>query len=418
MSTLRDDAMSIIHESIKAVLPDAAVARALNNKEITTDVVLVAIGKASWNMAKAAKETLGSKVKRGIVITKYHHSGGPIESCDIIEAGHPLPDKNSVLGATKVLEMVSRLTPDDHVVFLISGGGSSLFEKPLDGVSLEDITDLTNQLLGCGADIVEMNTIRKHLSAVKGGRFAQQCNGAKIYTVVLSDVVGDKLDAIASGPASPDGTTSADALQILKKYNIPVGNHLVEALGKETPKTIENCETVVTGNVAALCQAAAKSAEKFGYSSIMLSTSVDCEAKEMGRILASKVKELKTGVNSEFSPKPPCAIIYGGETVVRLTGNGKGGRNQEVALAAALGIEGIEDVVVFSFGSDGTDGPTDAAGGMVDGLTSARIRAGSIVPQESLANNDSYHALKVSGDLIVTGPTGTNVNDLMVVLCK
>ncbi|MEI7829910.1 MAG: glycerate kinase [Prolixibacteraceae bacterium] len=418
MCNLRDDAMRIIHESIKAVLPDAAVTRALNNKKFTTDVVLVAIGKASWNMARAAKETLGSKIKRGIVITKYHHSGGPIESCEIIEAGHPLPDKNSVLGATKVLEMASQLTPDDQVVFLISGGGSSLFEKPLDGVSLEDIADLTNQLLGCGADIVEINTIRKHLSAVKGGRFALQCNGAKIYTIILSDVVGDKLDAIASGPASPDGTTSVDALQILRKYNIKVENHLVEALGQETPKTIANCETVVTGNVEALCQAAAKNAEKLGYSSLIFSTSVACEAREMGGILASKVKELKSGSHDEFLPKPPCAFIYGGETVVRLMGSGKGGRNQEVALAAAMGIEGIENAIVFSFGSDGTDGPTDAAGGMVDGQTAARIRAGSIVPEESLTNNDSYNSLKISGDLIVTGPTGTNVNDLMVVLCK
>jgi glycerate 2-kinase len=418
MHNLRDDAMRIIRESIKAVLPDVAIARAIKNKEFTTNVVIVAIGKASWNMAKAAKEVLGSKVKRGIVITKYHHSGGPIESCEIIEAGHPLPDGNSVLGATRVLEMVSELTSDDQVIFLISGGGSSLFEKPLDGVTLEDIMDLTSQLLGCGADIIEMNTIRKHLSAVKGGRFARQCNGAKIYTIILSDVVGDKLDAIASGPASPDGTTSADAFRILEKYNIPVGNHLIEALMQETPKTIANCETVITGNVTALCQAAAKSAEKLGYSSIVLSTSVGCEAWEMGGILASKVKELKSGSYSEFMPKPPCVIVYGGETVVRLMGSGKGGRNQEVALAAALGIEGIEDAVVFSFGSDGTDGPTDAAGGMVDGDSAARMRAESIVPEESLANNDSYHALKASDDLIVTGPTGTNVNDLMVILCK
>jgi hydroxypyruvate reductase len=418
MHNLRDDAMRIIRESIKAVLPDVAIARAIKNKEFTTNVVIVAIGKASWNMARAAKEVLGSKVKRGVIITKYLHSGGPIESCEIIEAGHPLPDENSVLGATKVLEMVTRLTPNDQVIFLISGGGSSLFEKPLDGVSLQDISDLTNQLLGCGADIVEMNTIRKHLSAVKGGRFAQQCNGAKIYTIILSDVVGDKLDAIASGPAYADGTTSADAFRILEKYNIPVGNHLIEALRQETPKTIANCETVITGNVTALCQAAAKSAEKLGYSSIVLSTSVGCEAREMGGILASKVKELTSGSYSEFMPKPPCAIVYGGETIVRLMGSGKGGRNQEVALAAALGIEGIEDAVVFSFGSDGTDGPTDAAGGMVDGDSAARMRAESIVPEESLANNDSYHALKASDDLIVTGPTGTNVNDLMVILCK
>ncbi len=418
MNTLREEAMIIIHESVQAVLPDTAVQIALRNKEFEAGLVLVAIGKAAWNMAKAAKAVLGSKVKRGIVITKYDHSGGPIENCEIIEAAHPVPDENSVLGTTKVLEMVSGLTADDQVIFLISGGGSSLFEKPLDGVSLEDIRELTGRLLGCGADIIEINTIRKHLSAVKGGRFARQCNGAKIYTIILSDVVGDRLDAIASGPASADSTTSADALRILKKYNLPVGSQLEEALGNETPKIIEHCETIVTGNVAALCLAAEKAAGKLGYSTVVLSTTIDCEAKEMGKLLASKVKEIQSARKSQFVPEPPCAVIFGGETIVRLTGNGKGGRNQEVALAAALEIEGMEDVVVFSFGSDGTDGPTDAAGGLVDGQTLARMRAGSIVPEDSLANNDSYHALKASGDLIITGPTGTNVNDLMVILCR
>ncbi len=418
MNAVRDDAMIIIGEAIKAVLPEAAVVKALQNKKIKTDVVLIAIGKAAWNMANAAKDTLGAKIRKGTVITKYNHSKGSIENCEIIEAGHPIPDQNSVLGATKVLEMVSGLTPDDQVIFLISGGGSSLFEKPLDGVSLEDIIDITNLLLSCGADIVEINTIRKHLSAVKGGRFARQCGGAKIFAIVLSDVVGDKLDAIASGPAYPDSTTSLEAFNILRKYDIQIGDHLVKALGNETPKTIENCETVVTGNVTALCESAAKSAQKLGYSPLVLSTCVDREAKEYGKYLASVVREIKSGSYSDFAPKPPCAIISGGETIVRLTGNGKGGRNQEVALSAAMGIEGFEDVVVFSVGSDGTDGPTDAAGGMVDGDTASRMRSAAVIPEVYLENNDSYNALKASGDLIMIGPTGTNVNDLMVILCK
>lgn len=416
MKTIRLDAGTIIDESIRAVLPEAAVITALKEKKINQEVVLVAIGKAAWNMAKAASEILGSKVRGGVVVTKYGHSKGPIKGSEIIEAGHPIPDENSILGATKALELVSGLTPEDLIILLISGGGSALFEKPLEGVSLEDMMWITNQLLSCGADIIEINTIRKHLSAVKGGRFAQQCGGANIYAIVLSDVVGDKLDTIASGPAYPDGTTSADAFRILRKYNIRIGNHLAEALGRETPKTVANCETVITGSVTALCDAAAKCAGTLGYAPLILSTSIDCEAKEMGRFLAAKVKEIKE--NGVTSPKPPCAIIAGGETVVRLTGNGKGGRNQEVALAAATGIEGMEDVVVFSFGSDGTDGPTEAAGGMVDGQSIARMRAMSIDPEDCLANNDSYHALEASGDLIVTGPTGTNVNDLMVVLCR
>ncbi len=418
MNTLRDDAKIIIDESIKAVLPEAAVIKALHAREINADVVLVAIGKAAWNMAKAAKDTLGSKVKSGIVITKYGHSQGPIENCEIIEAGHPIPDEKSVLGATKALELVTNLTPEDQVVFLISGGGSALFEKPLDGVSLQDIMNMTSQLITCGADIVEINTIRKHLSAVKGGRFAQQCGGAKIYAIVLSDVVGDQLDAIASGPAYPDSTTSQEALRIIEKYNLQVGKNVIRALEKETPKIVQNCETVVTGNVTALCAAAAKNAEKLGYAPLVLSTSIDCEAKEFGKFLASVVREIKSLNFNKYAPKPPCAIIAGGETIVRLTGNGKGGRNQEIALSAALGIEGLENVLVFSLGSDGTDGPTDAAGGMVDGSTLARMRADSVIPELSLANNDSYQALKASGDLILTGPTCTNVNDLMVILCR
>lgn len=418
MNRLREEAMIIIKESIAAVLPEAAVAEALNRKIFNTGVVLVSIGKAAWNMARAAKDSLGSQVKKGIVITKYGHSGGPIENCEIIEAGHPVPDTNSVLGTEKVLGMVSTLTSDDQVIFLISGGGSALFEKPLEGVSLEDIRHLTSQLLGCGADIIEMNTVRKHLSAVKGGRFAVQCGSANIYAIVLSDVVGDKLDTIASGPAYPDASTSAEAFGILKKYNIRIAENLTEALKKETPKVIKNCETVVTGSVTALCSAAVKSVEKLGYSSLVLSATADGEARETGKFLASVAREIKKEGKNEFGLKPPCAIIAGGETIVRLTGTGKGGRNQETALSAALGIEGMEDVVILSVGSDGTDGPTDAAGGIVDGQTAARIRAASILPEVSLTNNDSYHALKASGDLIMTGPTGTNVNDLMVILCR
>ncbi len=418
MRAIRDDAMIIINESIKAVLPEAAVVKALIQKEFNGNIVLVAIGKAAWNMAKAAQEALGSKVRKGIVVTKYGHSKGQIENCEIVEAGHPVPDKNSVLGAEKVLDLVSGLTAEDQIIFLVSGGGSALFEKPMDGVSLEDIRNVTSQLLSCGADIVEINTIRKHLSAVKGGRFAQRCGKAKIYTIVLSDVVGDKLDAIASGPAYPDSSTSAEAFRILEKYKIRIGDHLVKALEEETPKTIENCETVVTGSVTALCEAAANSAQKLGYSPLIVSTSIDREAKEYGNYLASVVKEIKSGNLSETAIKPPCAIISGGETVVHLRGNGKGGRNQEVALAAAIGIEGMSNVVVFSVGSDGTDGPTDAAGGMVDGGTVSRMKAASVSPEDSLANNDSYQALKSSGDLIITGPTGTNVNDLMVILCR
>ena len=417
MNTVREDALVIIKESIAAVLPEAAVIKALNQKCFDGGIVVIAIGKAAWNMANATKNTLGEKISRGLVLTKYHHSMGPIEGFEIIEAGHPIPDENSVLGASKALGMVENLTEKDNVIFLISGGGSAIFEKPMEGVAIDDIMDITNQLLSCGADIVEINTVRKHLSAVKGGRFASQCGKASIYAIVLSDVIGDRLDSIASGPAYPDNSTSQEALTIIDRYKLQVPEHLIEVLNIETPKEVKNCETVITGSVSALCEAAAASAEKLGYKSMIVSSTLDCEAKEAGKFMASMAREITQGKNTSFL-KPPCAIIAGGETIVRLMGNGKGGRNQELVLSAALGIQGLKDVVVFSVGSDGTDGPTDAAGGMVDGLTTERIRASKIEPEVYLDNNDSYNALNASGDLIIIGSTGTNVNDIMVVLCK
>lgn len=414
MATIREDALMIIQESIKAVLPERAVMKALENKNFSGDVVVISIGKAAWNMAYAAKEKLKQKVSKGIIVTKYEHSKGPIEGFEIIEAGHPVPDENSVIGATKALELVSNLNDGDSVIFLVSGGGSAIFEKPMEGIALEDIMDLTNQLLGCGADIVEINAVRKHLSDVKGGRFALHCK-ANIYAIVLSDVLGDRLDSIASGPAYPDKSTSEEALNVIKKYKLQVSEQVLKILKIETPKEINNCETVITGSVSQLCSAASKVAEDLGYHPLLLTSTLDCEAREAGRFLAAIGREIKKGTGL----KPPIAVIMGGETVVRLRGKGKGGRNQELCLSAALGIEGIKDLVIFSVGSDGTDGPTDAAGGIVDGETAARIRMSSVIqPEVYLDKNDSYNALKASGDLVITGSTGTNVNDLMVLLCK
>lgn len=416
MNSIREDAFKIIEESIRAVLPEEAVIRALEKKTFEgSSIVVVAIGKAAWNMAKAAKSVLGTRVTRGIVITKYKHSKGPIEGFEIIEAGHPIPDENSVRGASKALEMVGELNEKDHVIFLISGGGSALFEKPMEGIMLEDIMDITDQLLGCGADIVEINTVRKHLSAVKGGRFAQHCGKADIYSIVLSDVIGDRLDSIASGPAYPDSSTSEEALNVIKKYKLQISEDLIKVIKLETPKAVDNCETVITGSVTALCRAASQVAEGLKYKPVFLSSTLGCEAREAGRFMAAIAREIRLG-NSDI--KPPCAVIVGGETVVRISGTGKGGRNQELSLSAAMGIEGLKDVVLFSLGSDGTDGPTDAAGGIVDGETTKRILETCIEPEVYLDNNDSYHALKASGDLIMTGSTGTNVNDLIVLLMR
>lgn len=418
MTTIREDALRIIKESIKAVLPEVSVIKALENKKFKGNTVVIAIGKAAWNMANATKQTLGPIISKGIIVTKYEHSKGPIEGFEIIEAGHPVPDENSVKGATKALELVKDLTEKDNVIFLISGGGSAIFEKPMDGVTLEDIMDITSQLLSCGADIVEINTIRKHLSAVKGGKFAAQCGNANIYAIVLSDVIGDRLDSIASGPAYPDSSTSKEALNIIERYKLQISDELRVILNIETPKIVENCETIITGSVSALCEAVSSNAEKLGYRSIVLTSTLDCEAKDAGRFMASIAREV-SGINKDKAfIQPPCAVIVGGETVVRLVGSGKGGRNQELALAAAMGIEGIDNVVIFSLGSDGTDGPTDAAGGIVDGSTIDRIRLSKIEPEVYLDNNDAYNALKASGDLIITGSTGTNVNDVVVLLCK
>lgn len=415
---LRHDAQQIIDESIKTVLPEAAVIKALGERKFGAGVLVIAIGKAAWRMAHAATQVLGNQIRTGLVVTKYGHVLGSIDRFEIIEAGHPLPDANSVRAADRALEMLTQLQPDEEVLVLISGGGSALFEKPLAGLSLAEIAEITSQLLACGASIAEINTVRKHLSAVKGGRFAQSCGGAKLYTIVLSDVLGDRIDTIASGPTCPDSSTSGEALEIVVKYRLKTSEKLVEALKTETPKAIANSKIRVAGNVASLCTAAAMEAEKLGYQAVILSSSVDGEAREFGQFLASVLREMKNRRWNHYALKPPLALIFGGETVVRLKGNGRGGRNQELALAAAIGIEGLDDVLIFSLGSDGTDGPTDAAGGMVDGGSVARMRAGCVDPEQFLNNNDSYNALKASGDLLITGPTGTNVNDLMVILCR
>ena len=412
---MQSDAKQIIADSIAAVLPDAAVRRALKGRVFPHGAVLVAIGKAAWRMAHAACDVLDGQVKKGVVITKYGHSEGPIDGLLIIEAGHPVPDKNSVLGAERALELVLGLTEEDTVVFLVSGGGSALFEKPLEGCSLDDLAGITGQLLACGAEITEINTIRKHLSAVKGGRFGQACAPARVLSVILSDVLGDPLDAIASGPAVPDRSSSADAAKIVAKYGLDMPPHILKLLEKETPKALKGVESVVTGNVNELCEAAARSAAALGYTPLLLTTTMNGEAREMGRMLASIAQEIR---RSGRPAKPPCAVIAGGETIVHVRGKGKGGRNQELALAAAEGLDGLPHVCLFSLGSDGTDGPTDAAGGMVTGEFARACRAHGLSIHEALESNDAYPLLEQMDALIRTGPTGTNVNDVAVLLIK
>jgi glycerate 2-kinase len=413
--TIQQDARAIIDAAIAAVLPGAAVKDALAEMPGDRPVYMVAIGKAAWTMAEAACEALGERLKAGVVVTKYGHAKAPLERVEVIEAGHPVPDEHSVLGAARAMALVEKLGAGDRVLLLVSGGGSALFEMPLDGVTLEDIASVTRQLLASGADIAEINAVRKHLSAVKGGRFAEACAPAEVISIVLSDVIGDSLDAIASGPAHPDGTTSRDALCIVEKYGVKLTGATMEALRRETPKALDNVTTRIIGNVKRLCAQAAETARALGYEPMILTTTLDCEARDAGSFLAAIAREIRA---SGRPVKAPCAVILGGETVVHLRGSGRGGRNQELALSAALGIQGLADVAVFSVGSDGTDGPTDAAGGLVTGDFVETCRAKGLSPEAYLQNNDAYAILGAAGGLIFTGPTGTNVNDLTVLLCR
>ena len=403
---LYQEALQFTDSAIQAVKPDAAVKRALSEMPHSGRIFLVAAGKAAWQMADAAVKTLG-QMEDGVVVTKYGHVKAEIPGVRCYEAGHPVPDANSFAATEKALELVHGLHPEDTVLFLLSGGGSALFEKPL--ISGEELQEITAQLLASGADIVEMNTIRKRLSGVKGGRFASACAPAKVFSIVLSDILGDPLDMIASGPAVPDTSTCAQALAIAEKYRLKLSEQAQALLKQETPKTLDNVTTRITGSVRELCAAAAAACWERGYEPILLTDRLCCEAREAGSFLGSIVR-------THAGRGKKLAYIAGGETVVHLTGNGLGGRNQELALAAAPALAGLEHCCVFSVGSDGTDGPTDAAGGYVDGQTDAALRTAGWDVFAALQNNDAYHALQAIGSLLITGPTGTNVNDVSVAL--
>ncbi len=387
-------------------------------EKINTDTrfTVVSIGKAAWRMANACSSYLKDSIKCGYVITKYGHSKGNIPGFEIFEAGHPIPDSNGIAATKYVLGKTSDMTESDTVLFLVSGGGSALFESPLEGISLEDIRVLTDKLLKSGASIGEINCVRKKLSRIKGGGFLNIVSPAKVITLSLSDVLGDDPATIASGPTVPDGTDNGNVRNILSKYKINANDSIRAAL--ETRAEIKSCsksDYKIIGSLDRACDAACNICRELGYEPFMLSSAVDCEAREAGKFLASIAKSVsanKTGF------KKPVAFILGGETVVTIKGNGKGGRNQELSLSAAISIRGLHDVIIASVGTDGTDGPTDAAGGIVSGDSVERMLKNGIVPEKYLENNDSYTALSANGDIVKTGPTGTNVNDLMFILCK
>lgn len=405
--SLREDANRVMQAALTAALPDTAVAKALDGADLGPGkLILVAAGKAAWQMAKAAVDHLGDRIDGGVVVTKYDHSKGPLGNLDIFEAGHPVPDENSFRATQAAIDAVSGLNKEDTVLFLLSGGGSALFEKPL--IPPADLDRLTHELLASGADIVEMNTVRKRFSAVKGGKFAALCAPAKVFSVVLSDIIGDPLDMIASGPAYPDSSTEAQARAVAEKYHLTLTEEMRALLAVETPKSLDNVETHITGSVRQLCAAGAAACRDLGYEPMVLTASLSCVAREAGAFLAN-IAQYHAGGGKKL------AFLAGGETVVHLTGHGLGGRNQELALAAAPGIVGL-NAAVFSLGSDGTDGPTDAAGGYVDGQTAQRLMDQGVDIFQVLQENDAYHALQACDGLIMTGPTGTNVNDVSVLL--
>lgn len=411
---LRKDAEKIYTGAIRACLPDSAVRAALRPFVLPTGrLILVAVGKAAWRMARCAVDVIKNekhgRIDIGAVITKYGHSEGDIPGVEIYEAAHPVPDSAGISATERILKITENLTEDDTVLFLVSGGGSSLFESPY--CSLEELSYITESLLFSGADISEINAVRKHISRVKGGRFAEHIYPAKVFSVLLSDVIGNRADIIASGPCTTDLSTSRDAAAVLEKYGIEVSRKAREALMRETPKEITNAHNIISGSVTELCRAAEREALELGYRTKILRDDEEGIARELGASLGRLAVE-------KCDTDTPLAFIVGGETVVKVKGNGLGGRNQEIALAASSVIAGYNNVALLSVGSDGTDGPTDAAGGFVSGQSYYDMLRAGINPLDSLENNDSYKALGAVGSLILTGPTGTNVNDLTVVLIR
>lgn len=437
--------MQLLRAALDAVDPYAAVRRALRTEgdhlevgERTYDlsryrrVIVVGGGKASAPMAVAVEDALGGRVSAGLVNVKYGHvlpSEGRATATRVIEineAGHPIPDERGVEGARRMAELLSSADGGDLVICLISGGGSALMALPVEGVTLGDKQQLTDLLLRCGATINEMNAVRKHLSLSKGGGWARMAQPADVIALILSDVVGSPLDVIASGPTAPDTSTFADAWWVLQKYQLvdqvapAIRERLrrgVEGLVEETPRPEDDLfrkvNNVVIGSNEIAARAALRKAEELGFNVMLLSTYVQGEAREVARVMAAVAKEI---VHSGSPVPRPACVIAGGETTVTIRGAGKGGRNQELALAAAVEADGLEDVVIVGAATDGNDGPTDAAGAIASGATVSRARALGLDARKLLSDNNSYELFGKLGDLIVTGPTNTNVNDLTLVL--
>ncbi len=396
-----------------------------------TRVFVIGGGKAAAPMAGALVRILGKRLTQGVLVTKYGHAldvEGPSSPLHhhsarirFVEAGHPVPDQSSVEGAQAVADLAMQATSRDLVICLISGGGSALLTLPVPGLTLGDLQKLTDSLLRSGATINELNTVRKHCSQLKGGNLAQLAAPADVVTLVLSDVVGDPLDVIASGPTVPDPTTVSDAQDVLERYDI-LGAGDPRSFLQETPKpgdaAFERVHHVIVGSNRQGAKAAVREARSLGFDSWLLSTYIEGEAREVAKVAAGLAK----GVRVDGDPvAPPACLVWGGETTVTVRGDGKGGRNQELALAAALALDGWSHILIMALATDGTDGPTDAAGAVATGDTIRRARELGLDPWAALEGNDSYHFFQAlddgrQGGLIRTGATGTNVNDLLFLL--
>ncbi len=403
---------------------------------------IIGFGKASCQMAGAVEGSIDNNlITNGIVITKYGHgisqesgvrsqeSGGRRQKSKIkiYEAGHPIPDEKGIRATRESISLLKKADKDTLILCLISGGGSALFVSPYNGITLDKKQRITELLLKAGADITELNAVRKHISKVKGGRLAEIAYPATIITLILSDVMGDKLDVIASGPTAPDTTTFSDALDVISKFKLveKIPERVIDILIKgkqglipETPKEdnhiFKNIKNIVIGNNLQALNAAKEKAQSLGVKAEIISSNISGEARDAGKWLAEKAIESK-GTKAQRHKGARC-LISGGETTVTVRGNGKGGRNTELALSFAGAIEGVEGITMLSAGTDGTDGPTDAAGAIVDGRTIAKAKSLGLDPESYLNNNDSYNFFKETDSLLITGPTGTNVMDVQIIL--
>ncbi len=438
---MRELAIQIFYSALRAVDPFMLVSHYADQIRVEykrggyKNFIVVGAGKAAYHMAKGAEEALYDLINYGVVITKYGHAclpslcsgisrqGGKLNKIKIIEAGHPMPDINGVRGTEEVIKVLEHLNKDTLVLCLISGGGSALWVSPATGITLEDKKEITRLLLNSGADIEALNTVRKHISNVKGGRLAEVAYPAKVFSFMLSDVIGDRLDIIASGPTVPDNTSYKDAFEVLKKFKLieraPLRvlelikrgiNGIIPETLKEDNPIFNRVKNMVVGSNERALIAARDKANALGLSAHIISSKIKGEARKVARYLSS------LAVNIKDTKGLPQCLISGGETQVTVKGKGMGGRNMELALVFALAIEGMGDITLLSAGTDGTDGPTDAAGAIVDGNTVPEARALGLAPEAYLENNDSYNFFKKTGGLFVTGPTGTNVMDIQIII--